>query len=104
MMLLNILLLALVVAIALQFWRIRAISEAAGDYLRSYCQQQGLQLVSFARKRTRLTSVKGKPDWQCEFQFDFSTNGEDVYQGWVKMKGKYVVATELPVHRYHHNE
>ena len=82
-----------------QFWRIRAISEAANRYLNLYCEKQGLQLISVARDKTRFGLVRGKPDWKTQFVFEFSGNGEDKYQGLLEMEGHRAVATTVPPYR-----
>lgn len=94
--------LVLLIAIALvmfQFWRIRAISEAARKYLEHYCEKHQLQLISVARSKTRLGSHRGKLDWHTQFRFEFSGNGEDSYQGQISLAGMKVIATELPAYR-----
>lgn len=99
MTLFNVLLLLGIIVVGLQFWRIRAISEKAQQHLEQYCQQQGLQLISMSRGKTRLASVYGKLDWHSEFSFEFSGNGEDTYQGRLIMGGVRVLRTELPPYR-----
>lgn len=85
--------------VVFQFWRIRSISEAANLYLQHYCKSHQLQLLSVARKTTRLSLKTGKPDWYSEFAFEFSSSGDDRYQGTLIMVGRYVTKTDVPVHR-----
>ena len=85
--------------IAFQFWRLRSFSEAVYAYLNQYCQTHQLQLLSVARKRTRISARFGKIDWLTEFEFEFSGNGEDRYTGQVEMVGKRVIRTHIPPHR-----
>lgn len=92
--------LVLVVVIA-QFWRIRAISEAANSYLVNYCEKQSLQLISVARDKTRLGLVRGKPDWKTQFVFEFSGNGEDKYVGMLEMEGLRALTTVVPPYKVH---
>ena len=82
-----------------QFWRIRAISERTNAYLKQYCDKHGLQLLSVARAKTRLSFKYGKPDWHSVFNFEFSSNGEDRYTGEVELIGVRVMRTEVPPHR-----
>ena len=91
-------LLGMIVIIA-QFWRIRAITEAANVYVNKYCDLQNLQFISIARSRTRIGIVRGKPDWKTQFTFEFSGNGEDKYQGVVEMEGLKEVSTVVPPYR-----
>lgn len=99
MTLFDILLFVIIVLLAVQFWRLRSISEFAKTYLEEYCEQQDLQLISVARKKTKLTSVYGKIDFGCTYEFEFSGNGEDSYTGVLEIKGTTVVATRLPPFR-----
>lgn len=85
--------------IGIQFWRIRGISEAAYLHINRYCEMHQLQLLTLARKSTRLTFKYGKPDWHSEFQFEFSGNGEDRYIGDMVLIGKKVLRTQLPPYR-----
>ena len=95
----DIILLALIVLVAIQFWRIRAITEYANQYLEHYCQNYQLQLVSVARRKTRLISHRGKIDWYSEFDFEFSGNGEDSSNGELIMRGLSIISTTLPAYR-----
>jgi hypothetical protein len=99
MTLLELVLIFVLVGVGWQFWRIRAISESASEYLTRYCSQQGLQLISLSRRKTRLGSYRGKLDWYTEFNFEFSGNGEDAYQGVLIMRGQHVTQTTLPPYR-----
>lgn len=99
MTLFDILLFLFIVLIIVQFWRIRSISEYAKNHLEDYCEQQDLQLISVARRKTRLTSVYGKIDFGCTFEFEFSGNGEDSYTGVLKLKGTKVIATQISPYR-----
>ncbi|MCV2884976.1 DUF3301 domain-containing protein [Aestuariibacter sp. AA17] len=85
--------------IGVQFWRVRAISERANAFLQQYCEKNQLQLISVARSKTRIGAFRGKLDWQTEFRFEFSGNGEDSYQGLLTMAGLYVVNTHLPAYK-----
>jgi hypothetical protein len=95
----DIVLLMIIVVASMQFWRIRAISEQAKAYLQRYCEQNGLQLLSIARRKTRLTRTQGRIDWYNEFHFEFSSTGEDSYEGELVMSGLKVLKTELPAYR-----
>jgi hypothetical protein len=82
-----------------QFWRIRAISESAYQYLAQYCNTHQLQLLSVSRAKTRFSFKYGKPDWHNVFNFEFSSNGEDRYSGQVDLIGVRIVRTDVPPHR-----
>ncbi|WP_102796598.1 DUF3301 domain-containing protein [Bowmanella denitrificans] len=95
----DLLLMMVILALAWQFWRVRAMSEKAYGYLQDYCNKQGLQLISLSRRKTRIRPFHGKLDWYCEFDFEFSGNGEDAYQGSLIMRGMQVTDTQLPPYR-----
>ena len=95
----DIVLLLVIVVVAAQFWRIRAIAEQAKAYLQRYCEKNQLQLISVARHKTRLGIHRGKLDWRSEFYFEFSGNGEDSYQGVLVMSGLSVIDTQMPAYR-----
>lgn len=97
----DVLLLVIIAAGGALFWRIRMISEAANRYLAQYCNTQQLQLISIARRRTRPMLYRGKLDWRSEFDFEFSSTGQDCYTGSLTMNGLTVVTTETPPHRIH---
>ncbi len=99
MSLFDILILLVFVVVAIQFWRVRDITEYTTGYLRRYCEQQHLQFISVARIKTRIAMHRGKPDWHTHFAFEFSGNGEDAYQGTIELKGKHVVSTHMPAYK-----
>ena len=88
-----------ITVIAIQFWRLRGIAEYSIEYAKRYCENNGLQYMSLARKRTRITGKYGKLDWEVEYDFEFSSNGEDAYLGTIISVGKHIVSTELPVYK-----
>ena len=84
---------------AIQFWHVRGITERANVYLKQFCEQRNLQLISVARQRTRIAMHRGKPDWHTFFEFEFSGNGADKYSGQLEMKGRSIVNAEMPAYR-----
>ncbi|WP_051275399.1 DUF3301 domain-containing protein [Aestuariibacter salexigens] len=98
-MLFEILLLACICAIALQFWKLRALAETAHAYLKQYCDTHQLQLISIARIKTRLTTWRGKITWKAEYAFEFSGNGEDRYTGHITLLDNTVTGIDIPPHR-----
>ena len=95
----SVLWLLLIIAIGMQFWSLRGISEQAYRYLAGYCDKQGLQLLSVARTRTRPIWFRGKLTWSTEFSFEFSGNGEDKSIGSVWLKGHTVTQIDVPPYR-----
>ena len=96
MNLIDILILLALTVIAIQFWRIRGITEFVNRYLVQYCHKQNVQLLTVARLKTKLTFVAGKPDWHTFFSFEFSSDGTNKYSGIIELKGMRIVATEMP--------
>lgn len=95
----NLILIVLIVVVGILFWRTRAMAEKANDYLAHYCEQQGIQLISVARKNLKIGTNKGKLDWRATFNFEFSGNREDKYTGSLQMIGLSVVSVDLPPFR-----
>lgn len=95
----DLILLLIILLIVGVFWRLRASSEAAKVYLDQYCNQASLQLISVARSQTQIKSFRGKLDFKSTFNFEFSGNGEDSYQGQLIMAGLKVIDIELPAYK-----
>ena len=97
----DLIMLLFVVAIALLFWRFRAIAEIANNHLTEYCERQNLQLLSVARCSTKVSSYRGKLDLHSEFAFEFSGTGEDSYKGILTMAGLKILDLYTPAYRIH---
>ncbi|MEM0910437.1 MAG: DUF3301 domain-containing protein [Pseudomonadota bacterium] len=95
----NILILAIIVGIGCQFWRLRGISETIITLVKQYCVKENLQFLALARISTRLGSHKGKLDWRLTYQLHFSSDGENEYIGIVETIGKRIIRIDLPVFR-----
>lgn len=95
----DIVILLIFAVVIFQFWRMRAISEYAREFLAGYCKSRQLQLISVARVKTTLGMSRGKLDWKSTFVFEFSGNGEDAYQGTLDMIGTKVLDTTIPAYR-----
>lgn len=100
MNLLDIVILLVIIVVAFQFWRIRAITEFVNVYMSKYCEQMNLQLLTVARNKTGLTIHRGKLDWKTQFLFEFSSDGSNKYQGTVDLKGMQVGQIYLPPHTF----
>ena len=85
--------------LAAMFWRFRAMSESVRAQLATYCERQNIQFISVARVKTRIGSYRGKLDFHCDFVFEFSGNGEDTTQGYVKMIGLKIQHIDTPAYR-----
>lgn len=95
----NLTLMLTLVLVGMIFWRIRAISEYVNRYAAHYCDKNGLQLLSVARKTLKVAWKTGKLDWYTEFSFEFSSTREDRYTGVIKLKGMHVLETITPPYR-----
>ena len=95
----SLIILLFIAAIALQFWRLRGISEYTIQYAEQYCKKEGLQFISLARNKTRISLERGKPDWLIEYDLEFSSDGETQYVGTITSHGKRVKSANLPVFR-----
>jgi hypothetical protein len=95
----SLIILLFIAAVAIQFWRLRGISEYTIEYAQRYCKKEGLQFISLARINTRLSVYRGKPDWLIDYQLEFSSDGETQYVGSIQTHAKHVLRVELPVFR-----
>ncbi|MFC3121917.1 DUF3301 domain-containing protein [Agaribacter flavus] len=98
----HILILAVIIPIAIQFWRIRGIAEYVVAYSKRYCERENLQFISLARTSTSFGVHKGKLDWKNTYALAFSSDGETEYTGVVRTIGKSVISVEMPVFRITH--
>lgn len=80
------------------FWYIRSLAEIARNYLQQYCQKQGLQYISVARKTSSLQlSKRYGISWFSEWEFEFSGDGETSYKGYLQMIGRHISRIDTPV-------
>ncbi|WP_018693334.1 DUF3301 domain-containing protein [Algicola sagamiensis] len=100
MSLADILILMLLVYIIGQFIHIRNIAEKARLAAVRHCEQHQLQFISIARSKTSIK--KGRRavfEWAHQFEFEFSSTGEDRYQGTLTIEGNQAPRFELPPYR-----
>jgi len=88
-----------ILVVGIQFWRLRGIAEFSIDYARQYCDRNNLQFMSLARQKTRLTAFRGKIDWKISYILEFSSNGEDAYEGELVSFGRNIIQIDLPVYK-----
>ena len=91
-----VLLLALVCFI---FWQQRRQAELAKLVASRKCKELNLQLLSVALKAHRLKSPTKTWYWHSEYNFEFSSMGDDCYQGKIIFRGFTVIDIILPPHR-----
>ncbi|MGK4475641.1 DUF3301 domain-containing protein [Aeromonas molluscorum] len=87
----------LLVCLASAFWQQRRQAELAWQYLRRYCRQHELQLLSVARSHRRLARRPLRL-LTC-YEFEFSSDGESHYLGTLTMQGLNVAGIDIPPHR-----
>ncbi len=85
--------------IAMLFWQLRQISEAAGFHARRLCQQRRLQLLNVARVKARLGKVPGHGlGWRTEYQVEFSTDGLNSLTATLQFWGPRLSDATLPLY------
>lgn len=82
------------------FIYLRKVSEFALLHTKKYCENEGIQFISLARKSSRFKfNTKLGPHWISNFEFEFSGNGESSYIGEVTLKGYKLEKFELPPYK-----
>lgn len=81
------------------FWQQRRQAEIAKNAVRRKCEQLDLQLVSIALKSHKLKTPEGVWRWHTLYEFEFSSLGDDCYQGELTMQGFHIVKFHLQPHR-----
>ncbi|UUM29894.1 DUF3301 domain-containing protein [Vibrio japonicus] len=94
--LLAILILALVCFL---FWQQRRQAELAKLIASRKCEQLNLQLISVALKGHKMKTPDGLWRWHSIYQFEFSSLGDDCYQGTLIMQGFHLAKINIPPHR-----
>jgi hypothetical protein len=82
------------------FWQQRKQSELAKAAIKRKCDQLNLQLVSVSFSAHKLRTKQKQWRWHTVYHFEFSSMGDDCYQGELIMVGFYVSQFNLPPHRY----
>ncbi|WP_394145331.1 DUF3301 domain-containing protein [Vibrio atypicus] len=81
------------------FWQQRRQAELAKSIANRKCEQMDLQLISVALKGHKLKTPDGVWRWHSIYQFEFSSLGDDCYQGSLTMQGFHLTKIDLPPHR-----
>lgn len=82
------------------FWLNRKIAEAANLQAKRQVEQLNVQLMSVACSKRRFGILKnGKPGMKSEFIFEFSSDGETVYQGRLLMENDRLRSVVIPPHK-----
>ncbi|MGY5613663.1 DUF3301 domain-containing protein [Vibrio brasiliensis] len=85
--------------VCLIFWQQRRQAEFAKSIASRKCKELDLQLLSVALKGHKLKTPDGVWRWHSVYQFEFSSLGDDCYQGHIFMQGFQLAKVELPPHR-----
>jgi hypothetical protein len=85
------------------YWlKARELKERSLKAAERYCKDLSLKLLdeSVVLKRIRLTrNAKGQPCLQRDYHFDFTSSGEDRYQGRIRLLGNAIDHIQLDPHR-----
>jgi hypothetical protein len=98
----NLLLLALVGAIAVYWWQSGLFKGRARELATAHCQQLGLQLLDQSMVIIRIwpaLSRGGKIEFRRTYQFEFSSIGDRRYQGQLVMQGMRMQSIELETYK-----
>ena len=75
-------------------------AEAANGHAKRQSEQLQVQLMSVACIKRRFGLLKnGKPGIKSEFIFEFSSDGESVYQGVLLMENEMLKSVVVPPHK-----
>ncbi|KXO11920.1 hypothetical protein AKG98_4416 [Moritella sp. JT01] len=77
------------------FIHLRKQAELANALIKQYCEQQQLQWLATAQAGISWFPHKGSL-FRYKFNFDFSSNGENAYQGTLIMAGPTVLHFVVP--------
>lgn len=90
----------LIGAVIYFFWLNRKIAEAANIHAKRQSEQLQVQLMSVACVKRRVGILKnGKPGIKSEFIFEFSSDGENAYQGVLFMEDEKLKSVVVPPHK-----
>lgn len=85
------------------YWlRARDLKQLALLYASNHCKSLDLALLDESvvlRSIKPVRDSRGKWCLSRTYQFDFTANGEDRYQGEISLSGKRVLCIKLPPHR-----
>tara|TARA_R110001592_G_scaffold13583_2_gene62067 strand:+ start:2092 stop:2412 length:321 start_codon:yes stop_codon:yes gene_type:complete len=85
------------VFVGTSIWKLRQQSELAKKLTEQHCHKLDLQLLSFAR--SRFNFKLGSDFLQASFIFEFSSDGNNNYQGSLTLNGLVKPRFQLPAYR-----
>ena len=93
----DLLFILLMVLVGTTIWKLRQQSERAKKMIELHCSKLELQLLSFAR--SRFNYKLGSDFLQASFVFEFSSDGDNSYQGTLTLNGLVKPRFQLPAYR-----
>ncbi|TMP47305.1 DUF3301 domain-containing protein [Pseudoalteromonas citrea] len=82
------------------FWFSRQFAESAKQHAERQAERLQVQLLSVACQKRRLGILRnGKPGIKSQFMFEFSSDGETVYQGVLHLENSHLLKSDIPPHR-----
>ncbi|WP_413692617.1 DUF3301 domain-containing protein [Psychromonas sp. KJ10-2] len=93
----DLLFILLMVLAGTTIWKLRQQSELAKKITEMHCQKLDLQLLSFSR--SRFNFKLGSDFLQANFVFEFSSDGDNNYQGTLTLNGLVKPRFQLPAYR-----
>ena len=93
----DLLLIFFTVLTATLIWKLRQQSEYAKELITKHCFKLDLQLLSVAR--SQFNFKLGKHFLEASFVFEFSSDNDNSYQGYLFLSGLRKARFELPVYR-----
>ncbi|RBW41641.1 DUF3301 domain-containing protein [Psychromonas sp. B3M02] len=93
----DLLFILLMVLAGTTIWKLRQQSELAKKLTEMHCQKLDLQLLSFSR--SRFNFKLGSDFLQANFVFEFSSDGDNNYQGTLTLNGLVKPRFQLPAYR-----
>ena len=82
------------------FWYRRKVAETARLHAQRQAEQLGVQFVSVACKQWRLAILSnGKLGIRSRFMFEFSSDGETLYEGELWLENERLRKADIPPHR-----
>lgn len=95
----NVILIAAIAFIAGLFWQLRQLGEQAQRVAKNYCKQQQLQFLDVALLNVRLKFNRRGPYWNSRYQFGFSSDQENRYEGVLEFNNRRLAQVHMPVYR-----
>ncbi len=100
----DLLLISVPIVVAALFWRAQGSRELALQAAQRHCNEMGVQWLdgSVALKRIKVArNARGRLCLSRSYLFEFSSTGDERYQGWVTLLGSRIQSVQLQAHRLH---